>query len=211
MVGVYLTTTGTLSPVVIDDMGALSFAHPTAGYNLLDDVTEDEIQSSTDLQALVTAGHVTLKDDSGDPITDVQAAGPHHHPIGDVDGLQTALDAKASAPTADTVTTADAALTTLSAIAIPDDTVVLLTVKVVGRRTNAADRAAYVRRFGVFRESAGSATLIGSVQTIFSRESDSSWACNVAVSGNDALVRVQGAVGHDVNWKCTYLDGTEVN
>ena len=78
--GIFLTTTGSLDPVVIDDMGALTFPHPTVDYNLLSDVTEDEIQSSADLQQLIDDGHVTLKDDQGDIITDVQAAGPHKHP-----------------------------------------------------------------------------------------------------------------------------------
>lgn len=101
--GIFLTTTGTQDPVVIGDMGALTFPHPTVDYNLLNDVSEDEIQSSADLQALIDGGHVTLKDDQGDVITDVQAAGPHKHPAGDIEGLDTAISANAdvSANTAD--------------------------------------------------------------------------------------------------------------
>ncbi|RLI87987.1 MAG: hypothetical protein DRP01_00105 [Archaeoglobales archaeon] len=301
MVGVYLTTTGTLDPIVIDDMGALTFPHPTVAYNLLLDVTEDEIQSSEDLQTLVTAGHVTLADDAGDPITDVHAAGPHHHPIGDVDNLQTELAAKAdtphgtadhtgiigthaqisvvgvddhhaedhaarhadggadavklddlatpddntdldsstsrhgllpklgggtsdflradgtwvvpagSGPNVDTVSTVGAIVTTISTIPIPDDTVLLFKVSVVGRRTDAPDRAMYVRCFGVYRESAGVATLEGALQTLLTRESAPGWDCTVSVSGNNVLVQVLGGVGHSVDWKCEYFDGVEVS
>ena len=83
--GIFLTTTGTLNPVVIEDMGGRTFPHPTTDYNLLDDVSEDEIQKSADLQQLINDGHVILKDDLGNIITDVQAAGPHKHPQGDIE------------------------------------------------------------------------------------------------------------------------------
>jgi len=91
--GIFLTTTGTLDPVVIDDMGGRTFPHPTVDYNLLHDVSEDEIQSSTDLQKLIDDGHVILKDDQGDIITDVQAAGPHKHPAADIEDFDTAVSA----------------------------------------------------------------------------------------------------------------------
>lgn len=91
--GIFLTTTGTLDPVIIEDMGALTFPHPTVDYNLLHDVSEDEIQKSTGLQALIDAGHIILKDDQGDIITDVQAAGPHKHPAADIEDFDTAVSA----------------------------------------------------------------------------------------------------------------------
>jgi len=98
--GIFLTTTGTLNPVVIEDMGALTFPHPTVDYNLLNDVTEDEIQSSSDLQKLIDDGHIILKDDQGDVITEVQAAGPHKHPLGDLDlhGLIAGYPLQATGP-----------------------------------------------------------------------------------------------------------------
>jgi hypothetical protein len=92
--GIFLTTTGTLDPVIIDDMGALTFPHPTVDYNLLHDVSEDEIQKSANLQKLIDDGHVILKDDLGDVITDVQAAGPHKHPAGDIEDFSAAVSAQ---------------------------------------------------------------------------------------------------------------------
>ncbi len=87
MAAVYLTTTGTQNPVIIGDMGALTFPHPTVNYDLLNDVTEDEIQASSDLQLAIDSGWVTLIDDQGDPILITQDAGPHRHPMGDIDPL----------------------------------------------------------------------------------------------------------------------------
>ncbi len=101
-IGVFLTTTGTLNPVVIDDMAGLSFSHPTVDYNLLDDVTADEIQSSADLQLAVSSGWIVLRDDLGDVILDVKAAGPHKHPLGDLEffGLTPGDVLTATGPTA---------------------------------------------------------------------------------------------------------------
>ena len=82
--GLYLTTTGTLDPVVVDDLGARSFPHPTVDFDLLEEFTEDEVQFSRDLQALIDAGHITIKDDEGDFVTIIQDAGPHKHSIGDL-------------------------------------------------------------------------------------------------------------------------------
>lgn len=100
-----------------------------------------------------------------------------------------------------TVSTTDATLTTIATIAIPDDTVVEITATVVGRRTNAADRGAFIRQATVFREAAGSATLEGSVTTTRSRKSDPQYDVEINVSGNNVLIQVQGDTGHNMNWK----------
>jgi len=69
---ILLTTTGTLSPVPIADLGyEPGFTHPTADYNLLDDHNLFEIATSNDLQSAVDDGYITLKDQYGLPITDV--------------------------------------------------------------------------------------------------------------------------------------------
>lgn len=68
---VLLSTTGTLSPVVIEDFGERTFVHPTVGLNLIPEFTIDELSSSDDLQAALTAGYITLEDENGSPIIDV--------------------------------------------------------------------------------------------------------------------------------------------
>lgn len=78
-----LSTVGTLDPVVIDDFGARSFAHPTTNFNLLTEFSEDEIKSSADLQALITAGHITITDELGNSIDPVAESSPHKHVAAD--------------------------------------------------------------------------------------------------------------------------------
>lgn len=70
--GILLTTTGTLNPVPIADLGKIpGFPHPTVNYDLGDEFTEEKLRYSASLQAVVTAGHITLKDTLGNSITDV--------------------------------------------------------------------------------------------------------------------------------------------
>ena len=103
-----------------------------------------------------------------------------------------------------TVSTTDATVTSLAVIPVPDNTVLLLRATIIARRTNAADRAGYVRRAVVFREAAGAATLQGAVDTPLTRESHGPWDATIDVNGNNVRIRVTGAVGHNVNWKTMY-------
>ena len=100
-----------------------------------------------------------------------------------------------------TVTTTDATVTTLELIAIPDDTVVIIEVFISARRTDAEDGASYIRRASVFREAAGSATIRGTVDTTFTRESSAPWNATITVSGNNALISVTGQAANTINWK----------
>lgn len=100
-----------------------------------------------------------------------------------------------------TVQTTDATVTTIATIAIPDDTVVEVTVTVVGRRTDAAQRGAFVRQATVFRENPGAATLSGNVTTTRTRPNGTPWKVTLIVSGNNLLVQVQGEAAKTVNWK----------
>jgi hypothetical protein len=71
---IYLTTTGTLSPVPITDLGRVpGFSHPTTSYDLLQEFTVVQLQASASLQAAVTAGQVTLIDCYGDTVIDLNA------------------------------------------------------------------------------------------------------------------------------------------
>jgi len=83
----YLSTTGTLDPVVLNDLGQRSFPHPTVDYDLMTEYMLGELLSSVDLDAALTAGYITLKNDSGVLITDLGAVG-----AGDVLGPSTSLD-----------------------------------------------------------------------------------------------------------------------
>ncbi len=110
--------------------------------------------------------------------------------------------------TVNTVTTTDATLTTIATIPIPDDTVMLINARVVGRRTDAADRIMGEIRTGVFREAAGAATLEGATDLEFVRASDNQFDMQINVSGNNALIQVQGDVGKTINWRCVHEENS---
>jgi hypothetical protein len=114
--------------------------------------------------------------------------------------LETLDEQSKSAP----VTTTDATLTTIATIPISDNTVVLIEGRIVGRRTDAAGRAIYVRRATVYREAAGAATIQGSVDSPYSRETTGGYNATIAVSGNNALIQVRGAAAHTINWTVKY-------
>lgn len=103
------------------------------------------------------------------------------------------------------VSTTDNTVTAIVTIAIPDDTVVAFTVSALGVRTNGVDQAVYIRRALVSRRGGGPAVLEGSVQNVWTNESDPSWTFTVVVSGNDAVVQVKGAIGKDIDWVASIL------
>ena len=103
-----------------------------------------------------------------------------------------------------TVQTTNNTVTTAATLALADNTVYLLQATIVGRRSDAAGRAAYVRNACVYREAAGAATLEGTVDTALTRESTAAWDATISVSGNDVLITVKGATGATVNWTVTY-------
>lgn len=119
------------------------------------------------------------------------------------DSVQKALDALDDlvAPgDKQTATTTTATVTTVTTIPIPDNTVVLIDAYIVGRRTDAAGRAIYVRRAAVYREAAGAATIEGQVDTPLTRESSGGYDATIAVSGNNAIITVKGLAAHTINW-----------
>lgn len=110
------------------------------------------------------------------------------------------LDDRVDPGQKNTATTTDATVTTVTTIAIPDNTVVLIDAYIVGRRTDAAGRAVYVRRAAVYREAAGGATLQGAVDSPLTRESAGGYNATIGVSGNNAIITVKGLAAHTINW-----------
>lgn len=99
--------------------------------------------------------------------------------------------------------TTDATVTTWATIPIPDDETVLIEARIVAFRTNGADQAAYHKAAVVFRRGAGVATLQGAVQDVMPDvESDATWDATIDVDGgNNARIRVTGAVGKNIRWR----------
>jgi hypothetical protein len=71
---IYLTTTGILSPVPVEDLGKIpGYVHPTTDWNIREEFRLDAIQDSDDLQAAVDAGYIILRDSVGATIRNVRA------------------------------------------------------------------------------------------------------------------------------------------
>lgn len=105
------------------------------------------------------------------------------------------------------VATTDATQTILHAHTCPASTTSLLEFRVVARRTGgiagtAEDGAAYVIR-GTYKVVGGTATLIGSVTTEYSAESQAGWDATLDVSGDVVRLQVTGAADNNVSWQST--------
>jgi hypothetical protein len=65
---VIISTTGTVSPVKLEELGAY-FEHPTTGYTLSDYFDLDEIENADTLQQAMDNGELTVTDENGNVIT----------------------------------------------------------------------------------------------------------------------------------------------
>lgn len=54
-----ISTTGTASPVILNDLGARSFTHPTTNYDLTAEYTLEELRDSLDLRAAIQSAELT--------------------------------------------------------------------------------------------------------------------------------------------------------
>lgn len=114
------------------------------------------------------------------------------------------IGASADTRVENTLPTVGNAWATIATIALTDNTVYLIDVDIIGRRTDAADRAGYVRRALVYREAAGAATMQGTEDTSLTRESSGTWDARINTSGNNVIIEVKGGAGASVNWKSRY-------
>jgi hypothetical protein len=62
-------------PVVLADLGGRYFVHPVVDLDLEVEYTKSELAASADLQAAITNGWLTAKDENDKPITDVEDHG----------------------------------------------------------------------------------------------------------------------------------------
>jgi len=69
---VKVSTTGTLSPVVINDLGGRTFTHPVVQHILSDEYHREILRDSVDLQAALTAGYIAIEDQYDNQIEDIQ-------------------------------------------------------------------------------------------------------------------------------------------
>lgn len=105
-----------------------------------------------------------------------------------------------------TVSTTDATVTTLQTITVPATTTIGIETLIVARRTGGAagtaeDGARY-KISGVYKNVAGTATIIG-VTTVLADEDQAAWDATLDVTGANVRLRVTGAVNNNINWAST--------
>jgi hypothetical protein len=67
-----VTTTGTQSQVVLNDLGGRTLIHPTVNLDLLLEYSTDELSASNDLQSALSNAFISVTDGNSNPITDSQ-------------------------------------------------------------------------------------------------------------------------------------------
>lgn len=104
------------------------------------------------------------------------------------------------------VATTAAAITTLHTFTIPASTTYAIVATVTARRTGGAagtaeDGARYVI-YGTYKNVAGTATIIGSLTTMYD-ESVVTYAADLSVTGATVICRVTGVVNTNITWHMT--------
>lgn len=87
-----LTTTGTQNPVVIDDLGGISFTHPSSDVDLVTLGLEEDIRQSLefgDLKTSIEDGHITVSDEYGRELTSSNLSANNDAQRGSVPGIIT--------------------------------------------------------------------------------------------------------------------------
>jgi len=67
-----VSTTGNQSPVILNDLAGIEIVHPTTDLDLLQQFSLEEIQNSQDLQNAIDNNWLTIKDETGETISNVQ-------------------------------------------------------------------------------------------------------------------------------------------
>lgn len=104
------------------------------------------------------------------------------------------------------VQTTDATQATVDTIALDDDSVYNIIVRVVARRSDVAgSRASWQFQATFFRESGGGATAQGSQKQEYKSSNAGALDVSLEASGDDFRVRVMGIAAQTYEW-CCYID-----
>lgn len=99
------------------------------------------------------------------------------------------------------VQTFDANSATLGEIALVEQTMYFLEIWVAGKRPGSfSDFCCFRRRALVYRETGLDTTIVGPVDTTFRRRTNAAYNVTLAGVGDNLVVTVTGADGHDLDW-----------
>ena len=98
--------------------------------------------------------------------------------------------------------TTDGNLTNAGYFTLPDESAFRIRTAVLGKKSDASQRAMYDVAALVYRDAAGSATIQGAVQDVHTAvESDANWDASIVVSGNVAAFQILGVAATTVDWR----------
>ncbi len=101
-----------------------------------------------------------------------------------------------------TVQTTDDTQTTIDSFTLDDEETYMVQINVVGTKSDGSDRAGAIKTGVLFRDG-GNATIEDVIATTIDVKSDSNWAIDITVSGNDVRASVTGLAATTVNWRCS--------
>ena len=98
------------------------------------------------------------------------------------------------------VSTTDATVTTIDTVPVPTNQVLMIKAKVVAKKDDFAMKGG-AEVVGAYANNAGTVTRQGFVGNIFA-QIEATWTVTLVISGTNVLVRVKGAAGTNISWKC---------
>lgn len=96
--------------------------------------------------------------------------------------------------------TTDATVSTLAQFATGSNRVYAVIAKIVANTTDYTTGQAFYVRTALFKNIAGTLTLVGSVSATTTIETDAAWDCTLDASGTNIRVRVTGAAATNIVW-----------
>jgi hypothetical protein len=100
------------------------------------------------------------------------------------------------------VNTTDATVTTVGQLPTKSNKIYTVIAKVNGMTTDVTTGQASYLLHALFKNVAGTLTLVGSVDAVSAIETNAAWDCTLDASGTDIRVRVTGAAATNIVWHC---------
>ena len=102
-----------------------------------------------------------------------------------------------------TIGTTTATTTTIDTVAIPTGQAVVIMATSVARKSTNDQKGGFSRE-AIYCNNAGTVTRQGFVTNIF-HQAQAGWDFTFVISGTNVLIRVKGAAGSTISWKCARL------
>lgn len=161
-------------------------------------------QNTTPTAKLTTAGFLS---GNGSPLAQLHALqGTLGSDVLRIESVATNDDVRQSTYQ-NRVATTNNTQTTIHTFTLAATTTYLIEARVTARRTGgsagtAEDSAGYVIR-GTYKNVAGTATLVGTLDTPYTAEDQAAWDATFTVTGATVLCRVTGATNNNITWHMT--------